>query len=89
MAKPKPRTGDRHVGTAKTIRFTDDEAAVLEAIKAKAGGTYAEAIAAAGRAYLGAFQSTPPRGRRRTADYLFVIAWANAPRPRTAKQATS
>jgi len=54
MAKPKPRTGDRHVGTAKTIRFTDDEAAVLEAIKAKAGGTYAEAIAAAGRAYLGA-----------------------------------
>lgn len=53
MSKAKPRTGDRHTGTAKTIRFTDDEAALLEAIKAKAGGTYAEAIAAAGRAYLG------------------------------------
>jgi hypothetical protein len=53
MAKAKTRTGDRHVGTAKTIRFTDDEAALLEAIKDKAGGTYAEAIAAAARAFLG------------------------------------
>lgn len=47
------RTGDRHAGTAKTIRLTDDELAVLEAIKAKAGGTYAEAIAVAGQVYLG------------------------------------
>ncbi len=53
MAKAKSRAGDRHAGTAKTIRFTDDELKILEAIKAKAGGAYAEAIAAAGRAYLG------------------------------------
>lgn len=53
MAKAKSRAGDRHVGTAKTMRFTDDELKVLEAIKAKAGGTYAEAIAIAGQAYLG------------------------------------
>lgn len=53
MAKAKGRAGDRHVGTAKTMRFTDDELKVLEAIKAKAGGTYAEAIAIAGQAYLG------------------------------------
>lgn len=53
MAKAKSRAGDRHVGTAKTMRFTDDELKVLEAVKAKAGGTYAEAIAIAGRAYLG------------------------------------
>jgi hypothetical protein len=53
MGKAKARTGDRHAGTAKTIRLTDDELKVLEAIKAKAGGTYAEAIAVAGRAYLG------------------------------------
>ena len=53
MAKAKSRAGDRHAGTAKTMRFTDDELKVLEAIKAKAGGTYAEAIVVAGRAYLG------------------------------------
>jgi len=53
MGKAKARTGDRHAGTAKTIRLTDDELKVLEAIKVKAGGTYAEAIAVAGRAYLG------------------------------------
>jgi hypothetical protein len=53
MARAKKRTGDRHAGTAKTMRFTDDELKVLEAIKAKAGGTYAEAIAVAGQAYLG------------------------------------
>jgi len=53
MAKAKSRAGDRHVGTAKTMRFTDDELKVLEAVKAKAGGTYAEAIVAAGRVYLG------------------------------------
>jgi hypothetical protein len=53
MGNTKTRTGDRHAGTAKTIRLTDDELNVLEAIKLKSGGTYAEAIAAAGRAYLG------------------------------------
>jgi hypothetical protein len=53
MAKAKSRAGDRHAGTAKTMRFTDAELKVLEAIKAKAGGTYAEAIAIAGMAYLG------------------------------------
>ena len=53
MAKANSRAGDRHAGTAKTIRFTDAELKVLEAIKAKAGGTYAEAIAIAGQAYLG------------------------------------
>lgn len=53
MARAKKRTGDRHAGTAKTMRFTDDELKVLEAIKAKAGVTYAEAIAVAGQAYLG------------------------------------
>lgn len=53
MAKAKSRAGDRHAGTAKTMRFTADELKVLEAIKAKAGGTYAEAIAIAGQAYLG------------------------------------
>lgn len=53
MAKAKKRSGDRHAGTAKTIRFTDAEAELLDAIKSKAGGTYAEAIAAAARVYLG------------------------------------
>lgn len=53
MAKAKGRTGDRHAGSAKTIRFTDDELKVLDAIKAKAGGTYAEAIVTAGQVYLG------------------------------------
>jgi len=53
MGKPKARTGDRHVGVAKTIRLTDAEAELLEAIKVKAGGTYAEAIAAAAKVYLG------------------------------------
>lgn len=53
MGNAKTRTGDRHAGTAKTIRLTEAELKVLEAIKAKAGGTYAEAIAVAGRAYLG------------------------------------
>lgn len=54
MAKAKPRTGDRHVGTAKTIRFTDEQAARLDALKDRTGGTYADAIDAAARAYLGA-----------------------------------
>lgn len=49
----KSRTGDRHVGTAKTIRFTDDQASRLEALKARTGGTYADAIDAAARAFLG------------------------------------
>jgi hypothetical protein len=53
MTKAKTRAGDRHAGTAKTMRFTDEELKVLEAIKAKAGGTYAEAIATAGQVYLG------------------------------------
>jgi len=53
MGKPKARTGDRHVGVAKTIRLTVAEAELLEAIKVKAGGTYAEAIAAAATVYLG------------------------------------
>lgn len=52
-AKAKGRTGDRHAGAAKTIRFTEEELGLLDAIKAKAGGTYAEAIALAGRVYLG------------------------------------
>lgn len=53
MGKPKARTGDRHVGTAKTIRFTDEQAARLDALKDRTGGTYADAIDAAARAFLG------------------------------------
>jgi predicted DNA-binding protein len=53
MSKAKPRTGDRHVGTAKTIRFTDEQAARLDALKDRTGGTYADAIDAAARALLG------------------------------------
>ena len=53
MGKAKPRAGDRHVGTAKTIRFTDEQEALLDALKAETGGTYADAIAAAARAFLG------------------------------------
>lgn len=53
MGKPKARTGDRHVGTAKTIRLTDEQASRLDALKDRTGGTYADAIDAAARAFLG------------------------------------
>lgn len=53
MGKAKQRAGDRHVGTAKTIRFTDEQAERLDALKDRTGGTYADAIDAAARAFLG------------------------------------
>jgi hypothetical protein len=53
MAKAKTRTGDRHAGTAKTIRFTDEQASRLDALKERTGGTYADAIDAAIRAASG------------------------------------
>ena len=34
-AKPKGRTGDRHAGTAKTFRFSEDELAEIEAATEK------------------------------------------------------
>lgn len=53
MAKAKTRAGDRHIGIAKTIRFTEEQAARLDALRDKTGGTYADAIDAAARAFLG------------------------------------
>lgn len=52
------RGGDRHASVAKTIRFDAEQEALLEAIKAKVGGTYADAISAAARALLGQHELT-------------------------------
>ena len=53
MAKEKKRTGDRHVGVAKTFRFTEEQLERLQAYKGRSGGTYADAIDAAVRIALG------------------------------------
>lgn len=57
MGTSKSRSGDRHIGAAKTIRFSAQQAARLDAARARMGGTYADVIDAALRLWEG--QSHP------------------------------
>lgn len=51
--KADSRTGSRHKGVPRSFRFTEEQDALLKEAKAKHGGTFADTVGAALRAYLG------------------------------------